>query len=80
MVATAKEREAFLEAKGRIDEDAKTRAQQKEIEKPIWKPNRFVSGSLRSLVVREVHRGIINCFRFGFRNVYDFQLRLHIIL
>ncbi|CAB4013835.1 Hypothetical predicted protein, partial [Paramuricea clavata] len=32
MVATAKEGEAFLEAKGQVDEDAKTRAQQKEIE------------------------------------------------
>lgn len=32
MVATAKEGEAFLEAKGKVDEDAKTRAQQKEIE------------------------------------------------
>ncbi|XP_028393897.1 uncharacterized protein LOC114518155 [Dendronephthya gigantea] len=32
MVATAKEGEAFLEAKGGVDEDAKTRGQQKEIE------------------------------------------------
>ena len=32
MVATAKEGEAFLDAKGHVDQDAKTRAQQKEIE------------------------------------------------
>ncbi|WP_411027129.1 hypothetical protein, partial [Salmonella sp. s54925] len=32
MVATAKEGEAFLEGKGKVDEDAKTRGQQKDIE------------------------------------------------